>query len=491
MTAVTPTSRNSLSKKRASRGALIALALVIAASGALFIMTRNVVSQNNGGTTEGTPTAEELEGLRDQAIADGVDQLELEFVEYNDSGVEGTVTLYDLDDRTLVAILIEEGGDVHPGHIHTGTCDDLDPLPFAPLSNVRNEEDSLSLVETPLRELIDDDYAVDLHLSPNELGTLIVCTDIEGEPTPATPVAGATPGTPGATVAATEQPEPTSAPVATQSLVTQTPQPTATHAPAETAVPTEAPATLTPTAEPSPTEAATPDDSSQDGTGGAQAAPGSVASLPLTDFSGLGVTGTIALIALDEDTTKLTIRLNGDAVTGGHIAHLHPGTCDDPRDEGTIYLATVDANGTSDTTVGLSISTLLNEAWVVNVHQSDADYDTWLVCGFLGNATLGMTGLQDVTPVAGGQTAPVSGKGEPLTGNDGTSGVGGQDDDRQATTLPQTAGVGSSVPWPESPTESIIWALSSFAMMLAAFAVVIRRAERANRQPPRWNRLEI
>src|SRR5665811_2613976 len=57
MTAVTPTSRNSLSKKRASRGALIALVLVIAASGALFIMTRNVVSQNNGGTAEGTPVS--------------------------------------------------------------------------------------------------------------------------------------------------------------------------------------------------------------------------------------------------------------------------------------------------------------------------------------------------------------------------------------------------------------------------------------------------
>src|SRR5699024_4386002 len=103
-----------------------------------------------------------------------------------------------------------------------------------------------------------------------------------------------------------------------------------------------------------------------DGTGGAQAAPDAVASLPLDDYSGLGVSGTVSLVAADTNTTKVTITLTGETITGGHIAHLHPGTCAAPRDEGTIYLADVGPDGVSETTVGIALSALLSDGWIVN-----------------------------------------------------------------------------------------------------------------------------
>lgn len=403
MTAVTPTSQRAFHKRPAVRRVCIAFALVIAVSGALFALVNSVVSQDSTGTAVASPTVEELESLRDRVIDDEVDQLELEFVEYNDSGVEGTVTLYDLDDQTLVAILIEEGGEVHPAHIHTGTCNELDPLPFAPLSNVENNEPSLSVVDTPLPELIDGDYAVDLHLSPNELGTLIVCADIEGTPVPATPAPA--PATPAATAVggsiditgeATETPEPTLGPAAqtpepTQAPATETPQPTVTPEPTNTPVPTstpeptDVPATEAPTQTPVPTDGGlTQDDSADDGTGGASVA-GGIAAPPTSG-------------------------------KGGVIAS---------------------ADGTSG---------------------------------------------------AGGA---VSGKGDAITITDGTSGVGGDGDDRAATTLPQRAGVGSSILSPESTTQAIAWSLGTFALILAAFGVMMRRAERNDRRPPRWSRLGI
>ena len=511
MTAVTPTSQISRKPRGSIRGLLMLIAIALVASSVIFVvLTLDATSQDTNGTAVASPTAEELEELRAQAIAEGFDQLRLEFDELNDSGVEGTVTLYDVGEQTLVAILVEDAGDVHPAHIHEGTCDDLEPQPFAPLSNVENEEVSLSLVDTPLQELIDGDYAVDLHLSPNELGTLIVCANIEGTPVPATPGVGGI-STPVATAEGTEEagvtPGPTAEQAATETSVPTDIPATETPIPTETPVPTDIPPTESPvpTEVPPTEEVPVPDDAEEDGTGGPQAAPESVASLPLMDFSGLGVTGTVSLVALDDETTKVTIRLRGDAVTGGHIAHLHPGTCDNPQDEGTIYLATVDADGVSDTTVDLSISTLLNEAWVVNVHLSQDAYDTWLVCGFLGSATLGMTGVLDVTPVAGGNGAPISGKGAAVDSADGTSGVGkgvafgssdgtsatGGADDGPVTTLTRNTGIGTTVAWPESPTQAVIWALGSFALILATFAIVMRRAGHDHRQPPRWTRLGI
>ena len=533
MTAVTATSQSTRKRPATLRFVVSFLAFAFAVSTAIIAGSAHFAAQDSPATpgAEATPTQQDLQERRDQAIADGVAQLEVEFEEYNDSGVEGTATFYDLGDETLIAISIEGGGEAHPAHIHEGTCGNAEPQPFVPLTTVDETGESLSLIDTSLSELIDGgDYTIDLHLSPNELGTLIVCANIEGTTTPATPDPDATPAPTSTPVpdTATETPPVTATgeggisetPTATQAPATETPTdaPTEVLVPAET--PTEAPAdtpvpTVAPTEAPDTTPVATEDVSTpevpadEDGTGGPQAAPGSVASLPLADYSGLGVHGTVSLIAIDEKTSRVTIRLKGDNVTGGHIAHLHPGTCEDPQDEGTIYLESVDSNGVSETTVGLSITELLNNDWIVNVHLSEADWDTWLVCGYLGDATGGMTGVQDITPVPttptpstivskadGTSGVGTSGKGEPVSSaggtanGDGTTGVSGKGE-RSTTTLAQNVGVGSAIPWPESPAEAITWSLGVFAIVLAAAGIMLRRGERNYRQPTRWHRLGL
>lgn len=196
----------------------------------------------------------------------------IEFEELNDSGVTGEATLYEAGDLTLVEVELEDTGENHPAHIHLGTCEDIEPESAYDLDNVTEEGSSVTLVDISLGELLDGDYVIDLHISPNELGTLIVCADIEGQPANAegTPADVGGPGDPTA--------EPTATEAATESLTTQpdetevavqavTQEPTAIVVPTEepTSVPTQQP-TAEPTATPEPTP--TPDDST-DGTGGA------------------------------------------------------------------------------------------------------------------------------------------------------------------------------------------------------------------------------
>lgn len=497
MTAGSAPHHDSRSGPATARRVLLLLVAALALAPTLLAGAIDAAAQD----ATATPTQQELQQLRDEAIANGDQQLELTFEEYNDSGIEGTATLYDLgDDRTLIAIAITGGGEAHPAHIHEGTCGNSEPEPYRTLATVDETGKSLSLVDVALTDLIDGgDYTIDLHLSPSELGTLVACTNIEGTTTAATPAAGAT-------AAATPTVEPTGAggqaqtataaatttPTATAAATTPpTPTPTAAATQTATVAPTGAggqPKTPTATAAATATQAVQGGKGETvDGTGGAQAAPGSVASLPLGDYSGLGVTGTVSLVAIDASTTKVTIALQGDAVTGGHIAHLHRGTCDSLQDEGTIYLATVGTDGTSSTTVDIPLEDLLNDGWSVNVHLSEADWDTWLVCGSLSDATGGMTGSTSVTPV-GGKGVPVTPT-SAITAADGTSGVGGKGEPVAPSTITQRAGVGSTLPWPDSPAQAIAWALGAVALLLAAAGVLLRRAD--HRQPSRWHRLGL
>jgi hypothetical protein len=475
-----------------ARRILFLLMIALAAGSALLAGSVDVAAQD----ATATPTQLDLRQLRDEAIANGDQQLELTLQEYNDSGIEGTATLYDLgDDRTLVAIEITGGGEAHPAHIHEGTCGNSEPEPFKTLATVDATGKSLSLVDVALSDLLDGgDYTVDLHLSPSELGTLVACANIEGTTTAATPAAGSTAAPATETPAVTPTGAGGQAATATATeTAPATETATATEPPTETATAIET-ATVAPTGEGGQAQTPTATVSAGkgetiDGTGGAQAAPGTVASLPLADYSGLGVTGTVSLVAIDASTTKVTITLEGEAVTGGHIAHLHRGTCDNPQDEGTNYLATVGADGVSSTTVDIPLADLLNDGWSVNVHRSETDWDTWLVCGYLGDATGGMTGVTSITP------APSGGKGEPVTSAnvvsaaDGTSGVGGKGEPVAPSTVPQSVGVGSGLSWPDSPAQAITWSLGIFALLLAAAGFLLRRAD--HRQPTRWHRLGL
>ena len=357
----------------------------------------------------------------------GAPSLSVTFNELNDSGVSGIATLYGDGEKTIVQITVDGAGKDHPAHIHQGTCDDLDPYPAFPLKNVVDGE-SATLVDVSLDELLTGGYSIDIHMSVNELGTLVACSPIEGV---------ATDGT---------------------GEVTETPE--ATEA-AET--------------EATPTGVGGLTANTGDGTGGAEVVDDR-ASLPLSGLDNNGVTGIVSLTKVNDDQTDIIIQLSGSAISGGHIAHLHLGTCDDLSDEGTIDLSNVDSTGLSETTVDVPFTDLLEGGYAVNVHQSETDYETWLVCGEFSGATVGAVIPEVAPPTGGGPETP--------TPTVAPTSI--------ADNLPATAGVGFGLPGADTPLSTSFWGIVIGGGILSLFAIALRRGERSARAySPRWRRLGL
>lgn len=92
-----------------------------------------------------------------------------------------------------MAIAQEQNGDgPHPAHIHSGTCDNLGDI-VAPLSDVAAMtgetvgsataipvKASRSYVDLPLQDIIEGEYAVNVHLSADKLDQYIACGNIGG-----------------------------------------------------------------------------------------------------------------------------------------------------------------------------------------------------------------------------------------------------------------------------------------------------------------------
>ena len=82
----------------------------------------------------------------------------------------------------------------HPAHIHSGTCADLGDvvLPLTDVTPIGDEaertgattaipvQNSLTVVDMPLQEIIDGEYAINVHKSADEIDTYIACGDIGG-----------------------------------------------------------------------------------------------------------------------------------------------------------------------------------------------------------------------------------------------------------------------------------------------------------------------
>jgi hypothetical protein len=87
----------------------------------------------------------------------------------------------------------DTAAEAHPAHIHSGTCDQLGGVVIA-LEDVAVPADathegaetahdvkiSQTHVDMPLQDLLDGDYAINVHLSAEEIGTYIACGDIGG-----------------------------------------------------------------------------------------------------------------------------------------------------------------------------------------------------------------------------------------------------------------------------------------------------------------------
>lgn len=468
------------SSSRRSSGNLVGRSLmVVTLIASALVAAAFVTAQENTPTPSSTPT-----GTPSATPSAGMPRLELDLDELNDSGIKGTVTLYDAGERTIVEFDVQGAGGNHPANISTGVCGDLDPEPAFELEPIDKDGKSLTVVDVSLDTLLASEHAIDMRLAPDDLGTLIACANIEGEPEVPAGTPEATPTGEGGQVA-------TETATVTSITATETPTATVTTTPAAAAT----------------TPASTPE---SDGTGGTVNAGERSETIPLRELNDSGVTGTVVL-SEQGAATRISIQLQGAAVTGDHVAHLHNGTCEAPG-EYTYTLNPVSAEGTSETVVNMTLDELVSGGYMVNVHPDEANWDTWMVCGEL--TTTAATAAVTPTPAAGGQVttptqAPTTGTTTtpstttttpvipvqtfpPASTGDGTAGVTGAATGDNVQTLPQTAGVGAMLDWPSDPRTAVLWATTAAATILATAALVIRRGERQTTTThSRWTRLGI
>ena len=88
----------------------------------------------------------------------------------------------------------DDEAEVHPAHIHSGSCAELGDV-VAPLTDIAQigadgertgatssipVKSSVTVVDMPLQEIIDGGHAINVHLSADEIDTYIACGDIGG-----------------------------------------------------------------------------------------------------------------------------------------------------------------------------------------------------------------------------------------------------------------------------------------------------------------------
>ena len=114
----------------------------------------------------------------------------------NNSGQDGTATLTDMGGQTRVVLdLRNSPAGPQPAHIHTGAC----PNPGAvthPLTNVMNGR-SETTVNARLSDLMTGNFAINVHLSPQQASTYVSCGDIPAASTMAGGATGTLPRTGG------------------------------------------------------------------------------------------------------------------------------------------------------------------------------------------------------------------------------------------------------------------------------------------------------
>jgi Cu/Zn superoxide dismutase len=98
----------------------------------------------------------------------------------------------------------------------------------------------------------------------------------------------------------------------------------------------------------------------------------------LAEFDGSGQTGTATLTA-DGEQTRVVIAVDSP-VSDSQPAHIHEGTCDDLTPEPAYGLPNVTA-GSSDSTVHVSLDTLTEGDYAINLHMSDDVLATYTSCG--------------------------------------------------------------------------------------------------------------
>jgi hypothetical protein len=112
---------------------------------------------------------------------EGADEVTVQLNEFESSGQTGTATLTAEGEQTQVSIEVDDEpvSESQPAHIHEGTCDELNPAPAFGLPNVIDGT-SETTVDASLDTLTGGTYAINLHMSDDDLETYTSCGNIEG-----------------------------------------------------------------------------------------------------------------------------------------------------------------------------------------------------------------------------------------------------------------------------------------------------------------------
>ena len=109
----------------------------------------------------------------------GGDAISVNLAPVGDASQFGTATLTPEGDQTRVVVDVDSPVSTsQPAHIHEGTCDNLTAEPAFGLPNVVDGR-SEATVEVSLDDLTSSDYAINLHMSDDDLQTYTSCGDIE------------------------------------------------------------------------------------------------------------------------------------------------------------------------------------------------------------------------------------------------------------------------------------------------------------------------
>src|SRR5262249_20186461 len=107
--------------------------------------------------------------------------------------------------------------------------------------------------------------------------------------------------------------------------------------------------------------------------------------IDLKELNSSGVSGTATLTDNGDNTTTVSINVNG--ATGDHPAHIHQGTCSNLAPNPKYPLANVAADGTSQTKVDVSLADLLASPYAVNLHESATNLGVYIACGEIVSST--------------------------------------------------------------------------------------------------------
>jgi hypothetical protein len=139
--------------------------------GTVVIVSVALLAVGCGGSSSSTPESDSSGG--------GDDDVTVTFSGQNDSGLSGTATLTAQGDKTRVVIDLQSRKPTatsvpQPAHIHKGSCENLDPAPAYPLTDVNNGK-STTTVDAKLADLGAGQFAINVHKSAEALDDYVSC----------------------------------------------------------------------------------------------------------------------------------------------------------------------------------------------------------------------------------------------------------------------------------------------------------------------------